>query len=276
MPLRTPILGAVAAATIVAGLVGVATHQASTTGSTGTQPVLVAAYRSTVATKSSAIALHEVVSAPGGLNLSITGAGTFEYGVGGSFQATVAGIGQQSTIGEVATPDAVYVRLPTVAQGRFDGKAWLKLPIDVTGTSAVTPAQTLDSLLGVANDVRRTGTTTIDRARVTVYTADIDPTRTFSKMPASLAPLAQREATAFAAAGITDLPTTVYIDGQGRLRRLVSRLSLHVNGQAVAATTTVDIGHFGIPVHVQIPPADQVYFARSIGGIVAGLSGIGN
>ena len=56
------------------------------------------------------------------------------------------------------------------------------------------------------------------------------------------------------AAGVTALPMDLWVDRQGRLRKVAENLT--VKGQRVA--TTIGIGQFDAPVTITPPPADQV------------------
>jgi hypothetical protein len=77
---------------------------------------------------------------------------------------------------------------------------------------------------------------------------------------------------AYHRAGISSLPVDVWVDGQGRVRKLQSRLDIpelsvippvpgpaqRVESEATMLAWTVEFYDFGVPVHVEIPPADQV------------------
>ena len=59
--------------------------------------------------------------------------------------------------------------------------------------------------------------------------------------------------------GTKTIPVEVFVDADGRLRRLNMDLSMIVQGQRLATEQTVDYYDFGVDVDVDAPPASQVY-----------------
>jgi hypothetical protein len=149
------------------------------------------------------------------------------------------------------------------------GKTYLKLPpaLDHTGKpwQLVSPASTnpvLRQLGSTLQSVQQSAsldqfTTFTSAARVTRHiqeTLDGSPVTHYglsvdiAKLPATLPGKQQ-----LAAAGVTTLPMDLWVDRQGRLRKVTENLT--VKGQHVA--TTVEIGQFDAPVTITPPPVDQ-------------------
>jgi hypothetical protein len=66
--------------------------------------------------------------------------------------------------------------------------------------------------------------------------------------------------------GSASIPIDIWVDGDGRIVRMVTATNLDVNGQSVQSDVQVDYFDFGVPVDVTAPPAGQV----------ADLGGLGN
>ena len=63
--------------------------------------------------------------------------------------------------------------------------------------------------------------------------------------------------------GVTTIPVEVWIDAQGRARKLWSRIDMTKASDPASAkvgsiTTTIDFYDFGTPVRINAPPPDQV------------------
>jgi hypothetical protein len=112
-----------------------------------------------------------------------------------------------------------------------------------------------------------------DRLRgVTVrhFHAEISVERYVASLPPG-SPAEDRKALveAYHQAGTSSLPVDVWVDGQGRVRKLQSRFNWpaastvsgpgqQVDSPGGVLAWTVEFYEFGVPVHVEIPPADQV------------------
>jgi hypothetical protein len=59
-------------------------------------------------------------------------------------------------------------------------------------------------------------------------------------------------------APFTELNEQAYVDGTGRVSRIVAVGTYPVSGQSVTATTTLDLSHYGTPVSIAPPPSSQV------------------
>lgn len=134
------------------------------------------------------------------------------------------------------------------------------------------PSQVLSFLRGAGTGVTDAGPATVGGIATTRYTTTIDLDKAAAKLPAKArAGIASFEQHL----GTHKLPAQLWIDGQGRLRQLTIAGPDHPGGgsasgslsplqspSASAAGTpaeqiTLTLSHFGTPVHVTAPPADQ-------------------
>ncbi|MGW5638751.1 hypothetical protein [Streptomyces sp. NPDC003832] len=129
----------------------------------------------------------------------------------------------------------------------------------VTG-GATDPYAAAEVLLG-ARSVSYVGEEEVGGAEVTHYrgTADL-------RLAAEHASEGSREALAAAAKGFATakVPFDVYLDDEGRIRKIRHRFSF-VNGQregAVAVASTTLLLDFGVAVDVRLPERDDIYAGR--------------
>ena len=172
----------------------------------------------------------------------------------------------------------LYMRMPSVA-GAFvpQGKQWLSFDLGAAldkaglgGLNAASmqqdPSQFLTLLRASSIDVKEAGSDTVRGADVTRYTAKLDLRRSVDASLDQLELTDEQEAALRRAAkqladqvGTKTIPVEVFVDADGRLRRLNMDLSMIVQGQRLATEQTVDYYDFGVDVDVDAPPASQVY-----------------
>jgi hypothetical protein len=168
------------------------------------------------------------------------------------------------------------------ARQLFGDKPWIKLDLTKAGAAGAggaggfgglgtsDPTSTLDALRGAGSDVRVVGHDEVRGVDTTHYHATIDLARALDKLPA-----AQRDAAARAmrTLGTGSVPADIWIDAQGRLRKLTMTLDATTEGTHVGAVT-MELFDFGTPVDVEAPPADQVTdFGSMLGGLTGGMLG---
>jgi hypothetical protein len=148
-----------------------------------------------------------------------------------------------------------YVQLPE--SQRTSTKPWQRvtptssnpmirtLSGSLQNTSSINAADAAATFATATDKLQLTGTRTLDGAKVGCYRMQVDVT----KLPSSFAQKATLVQT-----GITVLPATVYVDAQGRVRKMDETVT--VGG--TSARTVVTLGKFDAPVSISAPPADQV------------------
>ena len=168
----------------------------------------------------------------------------------------------------------VYLKMPFLSELVAGSRPWIKLDLDAAARANRTdltrltqlgqsdPAQVLELLKGVTRDVEERGEEMVRGARTTHYRATLELDRVVAEAPpnvrASLASLIAR-------AGSTDIAADVWIDADGRLRKMAYELDIPPpRDSGVAATTaesmtvSMELYDFGVAVDVAPPPDDQV------------------
>ena len=118
--------------------------------------------------------------------------------------------------------------------------------------------QTLAYLKGMSQSVTHVGSDTVDGASTEQFHIVIDMKKALDQVSGSMkCDLSSIESSL----GDMTIPADVWIDDQGRLRRMTMDLTMNVPGsqQSVGMTMQMDLTDFGTPVNVTAPPADQVY-----------------
>ena len=166
---------------------------------------------------------------------------------------------------------AAYLKMPeTLFGGLLGSGKWFKMPNLGDANSAVPglgqsdPSQFLAYLETVSAGVTKVGTETIRGVDTTHYTASLDPAKAGSRadVPPSLrddlSKILQKNGVPFT------IPADVWVDSDGLARRIQLKLDLgRMAGTGGGSdlpvmTISIDLYDFGVPVHVEAPPADQV------------------
>jgi hypothetical protein len=286
-PGRRGIVAAGAVAVLsVAALVALVAVPAGNDGDTvalATGPGARAVSSAYAATAGTGTARGLVTVTQGGRTVTATGVGAFESGAARA-DITVGGGGGAAAaeLTVVRTGDAIFVKLPAGATPLGAGKPWVSVDAatltrltqmalgDISAQVTGAPLDALAYLKAVAGDVQVVGPDTVRGEATTHLRAKIDARKVAEQLPASLRPEAAK------AAGQVgqDLPTELWIDGQGRLRKMVLTADVtQVEGAPVApgsgpAILTVELWDFGAPLDATAPPADQVV---DVGGLLGGF-----
>jgi hypothetical protein len=162
-----------------------------------------------------------------------------------------------------------YVRLPPAGSaGLPEGKEWLR--VDVAEFSPggpdedlstflqfaqTNPANALGFLRGASDDMEEVGTEDVDGAETTHYrgTADLE---VVADEAGDLGPVYEQllETSEF-----TEIPIDVWIDDDGRVRRLVYELPVPEARGGGTATITLEFADFGADVDVTPPSEDESF-----------------
>lgn len=178
----------------------------------------------------------------------------------GTFSA--AGQSLPGGLGEVVTPNAIYLKLGLFAQMLHSTKPWVELPFSalnkisglnlgslINQTQASNPL-TQTRLLAGATDVRKVGTGTVGGVPVTEYAGVISMSAALAKLPADvrgqLGPILRE-------AGMNGAHFRVWIDGQHLVRQEVATVDASAFTETIAATVT----SINQPVTISVPPASQ-------------------
>jgi hypothetical protein len=168
---------------------------------------------------------------------------------------------------------AYYMRSPS--QPLPGGKAWLKMDLEtlskrsgvdvgaLTDNTNYDPTQALAYLKAAANDVREVGTEQVRGAETTRYKATIDVRKAVEHEPADKGEAMEK---LYEAIGTTSFPADVWIDAEGRMRKMRYVIDFKLGGTTTKVNTTLELYDFGTPLKVKVPPAsDTADLAELIG-----------
>lgn len=167
----------------------------------------------------------------------------------------------------------VYEKFPAaLAAALPPGKSWVK--VDLNSASGISqgqsdPCQGVDYLRGASDKVTRVGTEDVRGTPTTHYRTVADLKTAAAKSPTGRAAI---EST-IKLLGSSTQPLDVWVDAQGRVRRLRYTIDL-AKSKATTSTSdvpgkvtfTLELFDFGVPVQVAIPPADQVADISALSG----------
>jgi hypothetical protein len=285
---------------------GSATPKASPSSTTTAAPAprdtsktVLASIRTTAAERTARESLTVTTDGSGPGAFSLTSEGAIDFASGDSQFTMDLGGPTASMLGgglEVRSVNGVvYMKLPASLGGLFGGGGGEWISVDtaklsgsspLAGVGQGNPTQILAALQQVSDDVKEVGTETVRGTETTHYVATLDFAKAIdnAEVPASLRGKAKG-----LFKGTAPVPVDVYLDNEGRLRRMTMDVDLgSFMGGAVGAsgasgadlslpkvTIALDLYDFGAPVHVQAPPADQIVELPSLGGL-GGLGGLGD
>ncbi|UGQ14931.1 hypothetical protein LO772_15970 [Yinghuangia sp. ASG 101] len=168
---------------------------------------------------------------------------------------------------EIVTPEALYMKN---ASADVPSDKWVRIDIkgladgNLVSGGSTDPTTSFEILRGVNDDVSYVGTKDFGGTQVRHYKGTLDLRRAHDATPENLrAPLAAA-LKSFASATI---PFEVYLDAEGRLRRVQEEFNLASGSGDKAGTQTAkvvsaaELYDFGVPVDVRPPAAEELYVA---------------
>jgi hypothetical protein len=213
-----------------------------------------------------------------GQSLRAEGTGALDYGARRgtwtvAFSGEAAGALAAQDVDVVVDGFVMYMRSPLLSRAVGTGKQWLKFDlnelserqgINLTELSRLSqgdPSEALNWLRAAGDDVEEVGTEEVRGAETTHYRATIDLRRVDDLVPSR-----QREATRrsiesmIELTGQTEIPTEVWIDADGRVRRYryTQRFPAAGTGAIVEPTITTEFFDFGVEVDAEPPPRGEV------------------
>jgi hypothetical protein len=235
----------------------------TTSGTNLAQLVADSAAKSTASTSRLAITVD--VSQPGSPSAEITGSGAFDYanhtGVITENIPSVSG-SPGGTIEVREIGQTVYVKVPNAPD---PSKPWRKTDASTFGAqnggaTASDPSQFLSYLKGASNGITDEGTETVRGTQTRKLKADLDLRKAAAKLPQD-----QRQAVeqAIQQLGTSTIPTEVWIDDQGRLRKMafsvdIANAAQTSGSQGAKLALTLELFDYGVPVNVTPPPPSEI------------------
>jgi hypothetical protein len=214
--------------------------------------------------------------------------GVYDYAAHkGRLDTTVksAGLPFRMTQRMLVIGSTTYLKFPDMPQGQEEPppgvppipgehhKPWMKveLPKELVGENPFSPGfgpvpddsggdptQALSYLKSATTKVERVGSEQVRGTPTTRYAATFDGAKVAAQAPESFQSFVDEMGLSF------PKPADVWIDEQGRLRKIHYAMTMKVpNEMGVPASTmtnemTMELYDFGVPVDVRPPPADQV------------------
>jgi hypothetical protein len=177
----------------------------------------------------------------------------------------------------------VYMNMPFLAGKLPEGKTWMKLDItklaqaegvNISSFSSMEqsdPTQYLSYLRASAGSVVKLGQQTVDGVSTTHYSATLQLSRILEHL--SGATQAAVKSMIEKLGSSATIPAEVWIDAQGRVRRMQLLVSDLPGAAGASMSITADFTSYGPAPAIVAPPASEVFDASSL--VSAGLQGVG-
>lgn len=224
----------------------------------------------TAAAKTSKVSLELAMA--GNDAFTIVATGEVDYvtaRMGIDLRLSSASAGAIARMSERVVGNALYLDTSGIAGSglgsELGGKRWVKVDLgddalsrlgldDASALGSSDPSQVLQALRGVA-DVREVGHDVVRGVDTTHYATNVDLQKAIASAPANDRNDVRR---ALGMLGSTTMPVDVWVDAQGRARRMTVHADTSAFGPSGSAfTMTVELYDFGATVDVQPPPADD-------------------
>lgn len=182
----------------------------------------------------------------------------------------------------------VYMKFPMMSELVPGSKAWISMDLQKMGEEAGMdfgslmqsggndPSQMLEWLRGVSGDIEVVGEEEVRGAPATHYRGTIDLKKVLHHMAGEMRSQMESSIDEMTETlGASTFPIDVWIDGEGRVVRMVQSFDFE-KGTAAGAfmTMTMDFFDFGTPVDIKVPPASQTTdFGELMGSMGSAGSG---
>ena len=232
---------------------------------------------------SSRVAFELKMVGGAGENMAFGGEGVFAYDeVRGSLTMDMSSVipgEDDGTIEMRMLGTMIYMRMPDAFAGESglpQGKQWIGFDLaktmDDAGLGALnpmqlqqSPSQTLRLLRASSTSVTKVGEADVRGVKTTRYTAMIDLQKSVEASADDMGLSEQQRREVRAAVeqlkkqtGMNEIPTEVFVDDDGLLRRTLMKMSFAIEGEEVSMEVLSDFYDFGVEVDVEAPPAAQV------------------
>lgn len=268
-----PIVLAVAGALVLGGACG--------DGSKSPREILAAASSETLDAKSSRVSFTAEMAGVAGVEgpLRFGGEGAVDFdGRRATLSIELPAVGgmQFGRMEAVLIDTVMYQRFPEQIARELGGKPWIKIDLDdvgkligvdlgaLTQSQSADPTQALTFLEGASDDVTVVGKEQVRDVPTTHYKASLDLAKAAEHARSDRERKALRQAAELYQGG--PIPAEVWIDEEGRLRRLaytmdMSKLKLPAeiaaNVPKGSMSFNMELFDFGVEVNAEPPPADQ-------------------
>lgn len=174
----------------------------------------------------------------------------------------------------ILSGDAMYMSSPFLQQLAPRHERWLRVSFEELGLRGMAqlgqqdPLAFVEILRGVYGDVVDAGRETVRGADTTHFRSTVDIERLVESLPRGAGDSVRAS---FGQLGVRSMPVDVWLDEQGRMRRLSSDLEL--SGEQVEGgrmEMSVELYDFGVAFDLEIPPDDEVAEFSDVFGEIGG------
>ena len=157
-----------------------------------------------------------------------------------------------STVELITKGGSLYTKNPGA---KDPAKPWTRTPAKGGARLGTTdPEQALTFLLG-ASDVSDEGKEDVRGESTTRYDFSIDIDAAAEQLPSGDREAFEKSLSSFKS---DELPASIWVDDEGRMRRLRYEIRSESDKASVVITSTMELYEFGVDVTVEPPPAEQV------------------
>lgn len=200
--------------------------------------------------------------ASGGTRLTIRGTGSFDYRRQVGELTVTLPDSDQRPVTEIIVPGTLYMKNRGAG---VPADKWVR--VDTTSlsdgnlvTAGVTDPVTAAAVLRGAGKVSYVGSLKMDGAAVRHFRGTSDLT---AAAKAAAPPMRGQLAAAAKGFSTTAVPFDVYLDGQGRLRKVRHEFVFdNSEGEGVKVDSTTSLHGFGSPVRIEMPGPDDIYTGK--------------
>ncbi len=233
------------------------------TGAGGPGDALAEVARKTFAAGTARGSLKTVTTVEGMAPSTMTGTGVIDFGHKCSqMDITVDSAGRTLTFRVIYDGAMVYEKFPPEVVGA-SARPWIKLDLSrLLGSGAGggqfganDPGSVIAYLYG-ADKVTEVGSEQVRGTSTTHYRASIDPRRAAQQVPQESRDEYLKFLQDTGSAGI--MPADLWVDGQGRTRRLQFQGTATVQGRHSTSTTTIEYFDYGSRVSIELPSPSQI------------------
>ncbi len=210
----------------------------------------------------------------GAQDVSITAEGAMEFATQKlSMTMNLGDMGAQVGMDEIdmlADGTTIYMKFPNHEQLQLP-TPWVKMDLDamagmqgmesLSQLSNNNPANSMEMLRGVSEEVEEVGTEDVRGTFTTHYKATVDLDKALEQVPEENREVVEK---LFDGMGVDTLPVDIWLDEEGLLRRQRMTLDLSKMGGATGgggpteSVVDLELYDFGADVDVAPPPADEV------------------
>lgn len=218
----------------------------------------------------------------GGVSLETEANGVTEFATGrGTFSMSV--FGNEMEVRNDGTN--MYIRIPAGSSPSVS-KPWVSMPISAmtaAGPTSLGGADSttayLDALRGIGGAIETIGSEKVNGVDTTHYHAVIRLADAIAKTPEAIRAQAEAGLKQLDQLGIAEMPVDVWISDDGLPVRQVMTFDAPGGVSALAGMKMrmqMDLSDFGVPVEVEVPPADQVQpiDPTQLGSLFGGVGGL--